>query len=114
MRMDTVKVHCSAERSTVSLQSISLSAIKALTDNMELCCPASQTPNPVLKLTEIAFSYFIPTHTLQVLRSPSDLFLWTEVIFLSIFLFCVSFRFNVKRSSLLSGRRPTTWSYTST
>uniref|UniRef100_A0AAQ4PJV1 FMP27/BLTP2/Hobbit GFWDK motif-containing RBG unit domain-containing protein n=1 Tax=Gasterosteus aculeatus aculeatus TaxID=481459 RepID=A0AAQ4PJV1_GASAC len=66
MRMDTVKVHCSAERSTVSLQSISLSAIKALTDNMELCCPASQTPNPVLKLTEIAFSYFIPTHTLQV------------------------------------------------
>ncbi|XP_068571687.1 bridge-like lipid transfer protein family member 2 isoform X2 [Cebidichthys violaceus] len=66
LRMDTVKVHSSAERSTVSLQSISLSAIKALTDNMESCCPASQTPNPVLKLTEIAFSYFIPTHTLQV------------------------------------------------
>ncbi|XP_031729431.1 protein KIAA0100 isoform X4 [Anarrhichthys ocellatus] len=66
LRMDTVKVHSSAERSTVSLRSISLSAIKAFTDNMESCCPASQTPNPVLKLTEIAFSYFIPTHTLQV------------------------------------------------
>ncbi|TNN66058.1 Protein KIAA0100 [Liparis tanakae] len=65
LRMDTVEVHSSAERSTVSLQSISLSAIKALTDNMESCCPASQTPKPVLKLTKIAFSYFITTHTLQ-------------------------------------------------
>ncbi|XP_056297037.1 bridge-like lipid transfer protein family member 2 [Pseudoliparis swirei] len=66
LRVDTVEVHSSAERSTVSLQSISLSAIKALTDNMESCCPASQTPNPVLKLAKIAFSYFITTHTLQV------------------------------------------------
>lgn len=70
LRVDTVEVHSSAERSTVSLQSISLSAIKALTDNMESCCPASQTPNPVLKLAKIAFSYFITTHTLQVYRSP--------------------------------------------
>ncbi|XP_068440791.1 bridge-like lipid transfer protein family member 2 isoform X1 [Clinocottus analis] len=66
LRMDTVEVHSSADRSMVSLQSISLSAIKALTDNMESCCPASQTPNPVLKLTKIAFSYFITTHSLQV------------------------------------------------
>lgn len=78
LRMDTVRVHSSAESSTVSLQGVSLSAIHAVTENMESCCPASQTPNPVLKLTKIAFSYIITTHTLQVIRSPPVLFLWTE------------------------------------
>uniref|UniRef100_A0A8C4NXK1 Si:ch211-259g3.4 n=1 Tax=Dicentrarchus labrax TaxID=13489 RepID=A0A8C4NXK1_DICLA len=66
LRMDTVRGLSSAESSMVSLQGVSLSAIKTLTENMESCCPASQTPNPVLKLTEIAFTYHITTHTLQV------------------------------------------------
>lgn len=66
LRMDTVGVHSSAESSTLSLQGVSLSAIKALTESMESCCPASQTPDPVLKLTKIAFSYHITTHTLQI------------------------------------------------
>ncbi|XP_039646932.1 protein KIAA0100-like isoform X2 [Perca fluviatilis] len=66
LRMDSVEVQSSAESATVSLQGVSLSAIKALTENMESCCPASQTPNPVLKLTRIAFSYYITTPTLQV------------------------------------------------
>ncbi|KAM9359758.1 bridge-like lipid transfer protein family member 2 [Symphorus nematophorus] len=66
LRMDTVRVFSSAESSTVSLQGVSLSAIRTLTENMESCCPASQTPNPVLKLTAIAFSYHITTHTVQV------------------------------------------------
>ncbi|XP_044059043.1 protein KIAA0100-like isoform X2 [Siniperca chuatsi] len=66
LRMDTVGLLSSAESSTVSLQGVSLLAIKTLTENMESCCPASQTPNPVLKLTAIAFSYHITTHTLQV------------------------------------------------
>ncbi|XP_037630851.1 protein KIAA0100-like isoform X3 [Sebastes umbrosus] len=66
LRIDTVRVQSSAESSTVSLQGVSFSAIKALTESMESCCPASQTPNPVLKLTKIALSYCITTHTLQV------------------------------------------------
>lgn len=66
LRMDTVRVLSSAESSTMSLQGVSLSAIRALTENMESCCPASQTPNPVLKLTMIAFTYHITTHTVQV------------------------------------------------
>lgn len=66
LRMDTIGLLSSAESSTVSLQGVSLLAIKTLTENMESCCPASQTPNPVLKLTAIAFSYHITTHTLQV------------------------------------------------
>lgn len=64
--MDMIKVLSSAESSTVSLQGVSLSAIKTLTENMESCCPASETPNPVLKLTVIAFTYHITTHTFQV------------------------------------------------
>lgn len=66
--MDTVGVLGSAESCTVSLQGVSLSVVKTLTENMETCCPASQTPNPVLKLTEIAFCYHLTTHTLQVIR----------------------------------------------
>ncbi|XP_039986404.1 protein KIAA0100-like isoform X2 [Xiphias gladius] len=66
LRMDTVGVLGSAESCTVSLQGVSLSVVKTLTENMETCCPASQTPNPVLKLTEIAFCYHLTTHTLQV------------------------------------------------
>lgn len=72
--MDTVRVQSSADSSSVSLQGVSLSAIKALTENMESCSPSSQTPSPVLKLTKIAFSYCITTHTLQVITSPSVVF----------------------------------------
>lgn len=71
LRMDTVSVLGSAESSTVSLQGVSLSAVKTLTENMESCCPASETPNPVLKLTTIALTYHITTHTLQVITSRS-------------------------------------------
>ncbi len=87
--MDTVRVLSSAESSTVSLQGVSLSAIKTLTENMESCCPASQTPNPVLKLTTVAFCYHITTHTIQVIRSQAVLFLWIELLSVSIFIFCV-------------------------
>ncbi|CAK6966699.1 bridge-like lipid transfer protein family member 2 [Scomber scombrus] len=66
LRMDTVGVLSSAESSRVSLEGVSLSVVKTLTENMETCCPASQTPNPVLKLTTIAFCYHITTHTLQI------------------------------------------------
>lgn len=69
LRMDTVGVLCSAESSRVSLQGVSLSVVKTITENMETCCPASQTPNPVLKLTAIAFCYHITTCTLEVIRS---------------------------------------------
>ncbi|XP_070684951.1 bridge-like lipid transfer protein family member 2 [Pempheris klunzingeri] len=66
LRMDTVRVLSSVESYTVSLQGVNLSAIKTITENMESCCPASQTPNPVLKLTTIAFCYHVNTHTLQI------------------------------------------------
>ncbi|XP_065816856.1 bridge-like lipid transfer protein family member 2 isoform X1 [Labrus bergylta] len=65
-RMDAVRVVSSAESSTVSLYGVSLSTIKTVTENMESCCPASQTPHPVLKLTAVAFCYHITTHTLQI------------------------------------------------
>uniref|UniRef100_A0A7N8Y945 KIAA0100 ortholog n=1 Tax=Mastacembelus armatus TaxID=205130 RepID=A0A7N8Y945_9TELE len=66
LRMDTVGVLSSAESSRLSLQGVSLSVVKMLMENMETCCPASQTTNPLLKVTAIAFSYHITTHTLQV------------------------------------------------
>ncbi|XP_029922551.1 protein KIAA0100 isoform X2 [Myripristis murdjan] len=66
LRMDTVRVLSSPESSTVSLQGVSLSVVKELTENMEPCCPASQTPNPVLKLTSLAFCHHITSQTLEV------------------------------------------------
>lgn len=78
MRMDTVRALSSAESSTVSLEGVSLSAIRTLTENMESCCPASQTPSPVLTLTTIAFTYHTTTHTLQVSTSRPVSLLWTH------------------------------------
>nr|XP_046245424.1 protein KIAA0100-like [Scatophagus argus] len=77
LRMDTVRVLSSAESSTVSLQGVSLSAIKTLTENMESCLPASETPNPVLKLTMMAFTYHITTHTLQIQGEEEFTVEWT-------------------------------------
>ncbi|KAG7479401.1 hypothetical protein JOB18_024873 [Solea senegalensis] len=77
LRMDTVGVLSSAESSSVSLQGLSLSVVKVLADNMETCCPASQTPNSVLKLTNIAFSYHLTTHTLQVQSEDKLIVEWT-------------------------------------
>ncbi|KAM4627158.1 bridge-like lipid transfer protein family member 2 [Polymixia lowei] len=66
LRVDTVRVLSSGESSRLSLQGVSLSVVKSLTDNMEPCCPASQTPSPVLRITTVAFCHHITTHTLEV------------------------------------------------
>lgn len=65
--MDTIGALSSAESSSVSLRGVSLSTIKSLTESMESCSPACQTPNPVLRLTTIAFTYHVTTHTFQVI-----------------------------------------------
>lgn len=66
VRMDIIRVHISAESCNVTLQGFTLSIIKTVKENMEVCCPASQTPNPVLKLTTIDFCYHVTTHTFEV------------------------------------------------
>lgn len=81
LRMDTVGLLSSAESSTVSLQGVSLSTIKTLTESMESLYPASQASNPMLKLTKMAFTYHITTHTLQVNTSKTALPLWAGGIF---------------------------------
>lgn len=81
MRMDTVGLLSSAESSSVSLQGVSLSTIKMLTESMESLCPASQASEPMLTLTRMAFTYHITTHTLQVNASKAALFLSAGGIF---------------------------------
>lgn len=81
LRMDTVGLLSSAESSTVSLQGVSLSTMKTLTESMESLYPASQASNPMLKLTKMAFTYHITTHTLQVNTSKIVLLLWAFEIF---------------------------------
>uniref|UniRef100_A0A672HKU9 FMP27/BLTP2/Hobbit GFWDK motif-containing RBG unit domain-containing protein n=1 Tax=Salarias fasciatus TaxID=181472 RepID=A0A672HKU9_SALFA len=66
LRMDTVGVLSSAESSRLSLQGVSLSVVKTVTENMESCCPAAQTLSPVIRLATITLWYHITTHTLQV------------------------------------------------
>lgn len=67
VRMDIIRVHISAESCNVTIQGFTLSIIKTVKENMEVCCPASQTPNPVLKLTTIDFCYHVTTHTFEVI-----------------------------------------------
>uniref|UniRef100_A0A3P9KJ73 Si:ch211-259g3.4 n=1 Tax=Oryzias latipes TaxID=8090 RepID=A0A3P9KJ73_ORYLA len=66
LRTDSFRILSSAESSRVSLQGLSLSLVKTLTENMETCCPASETLNPVVNLVAITVWYHITTHTLQV------------------------------------------------
>uniref|UniRef100_A0A671PT67 Protein KIAA0100-like n=1 Tax=Sinocyclocheilus anshuiensis TaxID=1608454 RepID=A0A671PT67_9TELE len=51
LRVDTVEAEGSGENSNVSVQGVSLAVVKALTESIEPCCPAAQTPNPILTLT---------------------------------------------------------------
>ncbi|XP_061073886.1 bridge-like lipid transfer protein family member 2 [Conger conger] len=57
LRVDAVETLGMAESSTVSFQGVSLSVVKSLTEAMEPCCPAAQSPNPVLSLASLAVSY---------------------------------------------------------
>lgn len=71
-RVDTVVAEGSGESSSVSVHGVSLAVVKALTESMEPCCPAAQTPSPVLTLTAFTISYHISTRSLEV-RSESAL-----------------------------------------
>lgn len=71
-RVDTVVAEGSGESSSVSIHGVSLAVVKALTESMEPCCPAAQTPSPVLTLTAFTISYHISTRSLEV-RSESAL-----------------------------------------
>uniref|UniRef100_A0A3B4AFW2 FMP27/BLTP2/Hobbit GFWDK motif-containing RBG unit domain-containing protein n=1 Tax=Periophthalmus magnuspinnatus TaxID=409849 RepID=A0A3B4AFW2_9GOBI len=70
MRMDTISVMSSAESCNITLQGAALSVIKMVKENMEVCCSAAETPNPILKLTTVDFCYHITIHTFQ--WAPSD------------------------------------------
>ncbi|XP_056139126.1 bridge-like lipid transfer protein family member 2 [Lampris incognitus] len=77
LRVDILWALGSDESSRMSLQGVSLSVVKTLTENMEPCCSASQTPNPVLKLGMLAFCHHFTTHTLEI-QSEKELALeWT-------------------------------------
>lgn len=66
VRMDTIHVLSSTESCNVNLQGVALSVIKTVTENMEVCCPASETLSPILKLAIVDFCYHITIHTFQV------------------------------------------------
>lgn len=56
----------SGEDSSVSVQGVSLAVVKALTESMEPCSPAAQTPNPILTLTTFTVSYHVSKRSLKV------------------------------------------------
>ncbi|KAK0146229.1 Protein KIAA0100 [Merluccius polli] len=77
LRLDTVKVHGGAESASVSLAGVSLSVVKVLVENMEPCCPASQTPSPVFTLATLSLSHYNTTHTLEVQCDQELILDWT-------------------------------------
>ncbi|CAL9684155.1 unnamed protein product [Knipowitschia caucasica] len=72
LRMDTINIMSSAESCNITLQGAALSIIKMVKENMELCCSAAETPNPVFKLATVDFCYHITIHTFQV-QCPGEL-----------------------------------------
>ena len=66
LRVDTVEALGSGESYRVSVQGVTLSVVKALTETVEPCCPSAQILNPVLKLRTLALCYHVTTWTLEV------------------------------------------------
>ncbi|CAB1347938.1 unnamed protein product [Coregonus sp. 'balchen'] len=64
--LEDVNAQGSAESSTVSVQGVCLSVVKALTETIEPCCPSAQTPNPVLSLSILAVCYHVTTGNVEV------------------------------------------------
>ncbi|KAK2881234.1 hypothetical protein Q8A67_018502 [Cirrhinus molitorella] len=77
VRVDTVVAEGSGENSNVSVQGVSLAVVKALTESMEPCCPAAQTPNPILTLTAFSVSYNICARSLEVRSENALAVQWT-------------------------------------
>uniref|UniRef100_A0A8C1UUF1 Si:ch211-259g3.4 n=1 Tax=Cyprinus carpio TaxID=7962 RepID=A0A8C1UUF1_CYPCA len=84
VRVDTVEAEGSGENSNVSVQGVSLAVVKALTESIEPCCPAAQTPNPILTLTAFTVSYHISGCSLEVLHTATNFITFsTEALSLS-------------------------------
>ncbi|KAG1951411.1 protein KIAA0100 [Pimephales promelas] len=77
VRVDTVVAEGSGENSSVSVQGVSLAVVKAITESIEPCCPAAQTPNPILTLTTFTVSYHITTRSLEVRSENALTVQWT-------------------------------------
>lgn len=69
LRVDSIHALGCGESSRLEVQGLALSVVKVLTESMEPCCPATETPNPILSLTSLASSYQPSTHSLEVLHS---------------------------------------------
>ncbi|XP_018603767.1 protein KIAA0100-like isoform X1 [Scleropages formosus] len=66
LRVDTVKALGTTESSRASIQGVSLSVVKSLTETMEPCCLAAQTPSPILSLSSLVICYHISTCALEI------------------------------------------------
>ncbi|XP_028857357.1 protein KIAA0100-like isoform X2 [Denticeps clupeoides] len=56
-RVDSVHGRGSGDGSDLRVQGMALSVVKVLTDSMEPCCPAAQTPQPVASLTSLCVKF---------------------------------------------------------
>uniref|UniRef100_A0A8C9R8R2 Bridge-like lipid transfer protein family member 2 n=1 Tax=Scleropages formosus TaxID=113540 RepID=A0A8C9R8R2_SCLFO len=60
------------ESSRASIQGVSLSVVKSLTETMEPCCLAAQTPSPILSLSSLVICYHISTCALEVIQCEEE------------------------------------------
>ncbi|XP_066552297.1 bridge-like lipid transfer protein family member 2 isoform X2 [Amia ocellicauda] len=79
LRVDTVTVAGTAESARLSLRGVSLSVVKSLTETMQPCCPAVETPSPLLTLAALTTYYHASTWALEI-KCEEELGLqWTPV-----------------------------------
>ncbi|XP_072557305.1 bridge-like lipid transfer protein family member 2 isoform X2 [Paramormyrops kingsleyae] len=66
LRVDMVTALGTTETSQLSVQGMSLSVVKSLTDTMEPCSPAAQMLSPILSLAALVASFSTSTRALKI------------------------------------------------
>ncbi|KAI1893283.1 hypothetical protein AGOR_G00122110 [Albula goreensis] len=85
LRCDTAEALGMANSSSVSLRGVSLSVVKAITEPIEPCCAAVQTPSPILSLASLRICYHANTWALEVHCEEEVAVQWTPADHMFLF-----------------------------
>ncbi|XP_069040535.1 bridge-like lipid transfer protein family member 2 isoform X1 [Lepisosteus oculatus] len=77
LRVDAVKALCTVESARMSVQGVSLSVVKQLTETTQPCCSAADAPSPLLSLASLVACYHASTWALEIQCEEQLAMQWT-------------------------------------
>uniref|UniRef100_W5MG12 Bridge-like lipid transfer protein family member 2 n=1 Tax=Lepisosteus oculatus TaxID=7918 RepID=W5MG12_LEPOC len=77
LRVDAVKTLCTVESARMSVQGVSLSVVKQLTETTQPCCSAADAPSPLLSLASLVACYHASTWALEIQCEEQLAMQWT-------------------------------------